>query len=220
MTPESGRAAARVQCAWCRGAWPCDPALEVPCPACQAPAGVKCRRPSGHGCDLHATRDREALRLGIYARCPGPGEPTAAAAAWPFREVTRRKVGGGSKTSPADEITWTGSFNGRPIIFTTRPRLVTAQASFLVSSNARLRTSVLKRDESHFLDLCVQDRALSMTERAELAALAGAQDRSRPVRVRETGEPVRGEVPTEVESPGPNQQDNSGGGPVVQFTLL
>ncbi len=218
MTPESSRAARGVPCARCGQAWPRDPALEVPCPACQAPAGVKCRRPSGHGCDLHAPRDREALRRGIYARCPGESAP--AAAPWPFREVTRRKVGGGSKTSPADEITWTGSFHGRAITFTTRPRLVTAQASFLVSSNARLRTSVLKRDESHFLDLCVQDRALSKTERAELAALAGAQDRSRPVRVRETGEPVRGEVPTEVESPRPNQQDNSGGGPVVQFTLL
>jgi len=180
---------------------------------------VKCRRPSGHGCDLHATRDREALRLGIYARCPGESAP--AAAPWPFREVTRRKVGGGSKTSPADKITWTGSFHGRPIIFTTRPRLVTAQASFLVSSNARLRTSLLKRDENHFLDLCVRNGTLSESERAELAALAEAQDPSRPARVRETGEPVRGEAHTAAASCEPVQPlASSGGGPVVQFTLL
>jgi hypothetical protein len=177
---------------------------------------VKCRRPSGHGCDLHAARDREALRQGIYARCTG--EP--AAAAWPFREVARRRVGGGSKTSPAEEITWAGSFHGLPITFTTRPRLVTAHASFLVPSNARLRTSILKRDEVHFLDLCARDRALSEAERAELAAMAQAQDPSRPVRVREAGEPVRGEIPSGAENLTPDPPDSSGGGLSTQCTLL
>ena len=131
---------------------------------------------------------------GVYGRCPG--EPATTASAWPFREVSRRKVGGGSKTTPADEITWTGMFGGTPITFTTRPRLLTANASFLVSSNARLRTSILKRDEGHFIDLCVRGRVLSDAERVELAALAQAQDAKRPVRVRHADEPVRGEVPS------------------------
>jgi hypothetical protein len=112
--------------------------------------------------------------------------------AWSFREVARRKVGGGSKTAPADEITWTGFFNGRRLTFTTRPRLLTPNASFLVSSNARLRTSILKRDEGHFIDLCVRDRVLDGAERAALQALAQAQDPDRPVWVRHRREPIRG----------------------------
>lgn len=216
MSTQRHRGASGVQCARCGQAWLRDPALEVPCPTCQAAVGVKCRRPSGHGCELHAERDREALRQGVYARCPG----APATAAWPFREVTRRKVGGGSKTLPADEITWTGTFRGQPITFTTRPRLVTAHASFLVPSNARLRTSILKRDEVHFLDLCVRNRTLSETERAELAALAEAQDPSSPVRVRGAGEPVRGEASTGAGNAGPNPQVSSGDGLGTQFTFL
>jgi hypothetical protein len=130
------------------------------------------------------------MRQGVYGRCPG--ESGADVDSWPFREVSRRKVGGGSKTLPADEITWTGIFRGTPITFTTRPRLLTANASFLVPSNARLRTSILKRDEGHFIDLCVRSRVLDDVEGEDLAALAQAQDAERPVRVRLAGEPVRG----------------------------
>jgi hypothetical protein len=126
---------------------------------------------------VHALRDHEAMRQGVYGRCPG--ESGAAGDSWPFR----------------DEITWTGSFHGAPITFTTRPRLLTANASFLVPSNARLRTSILKRDEGHFIDLCVRGRLLSDDKREALSTLAQAQDAERPVRVRLAGEPVRGNAP-------------------------
>jgi hypothetical protein len=60
-----------VTCARCGQTWPRDPALEVPCPHCRAPIGSPCRRPSGHGCELHASRDQAALDAGVLAPCPG-----------------------------------------------------------------------------------------------------------------------------------------------------
>jgi hypothetical protein len=152
---------------------------------------------------------------------PAPGaEHPERDRAWPFREVARRTVGGGSKTAPADEITWTGLFGGRRLTFTTRPRLLTAHASFLVSSNARLRTSILKRDEGHFIDLCVRDRVLDDAERMVLQALAQAQDPERPVQVRHRGEPVRGgdrHGVTRVQAPFPDAPDGNDPGPQLSL---
>lgn len=57
----------------CGRTWPRDPALEVACPTCRAPAGRRCKRPSGHrvfGGAPHDTRDRLADRLGHYGKCP------------------------------------------------------------------------------------------------------------------------------------------------------
>jgi hypothetical protein len=139
---------------------------------------------------------------------------------WPFREVARRKVGGGSKTVPADEITWTGLFGGRRLTFTTRPRLLTPHASFLVPSNARLRTSILKRDEAHFIDLCVRDRMLDDAERVALQALAQAQDPERPVQVRHRGEPVRrgdGHGVAQAQVPFPEAPDGNDPGPQLSL---
>lgn len=62
-----------VRCSQCGEHWPRDPALEVACPTCHAPVGVRCKRPSGHGCALHASRDRAAMEAGFLRRCPkGP----------------------------------------------------------------------------------------------------------------------------------------------------
>lgn len=62
-----------VTCSNCGEEWPRDPALEVPCPTCHAPVGVKCRGPSGHPCELHASRDRAAMGAGFLRPCPkGP----------------------------------------------------------------------------------------------------------------------------------------------------
>lgn len=61
-------------CQRCGQYWPRDPALEVACPQCQAPVGVKCRRPSGHSGNfvrLHAARDQAAMDAGLLQRCPG-----------------------------------------------------------------------------------------------------------------------------------------------------
>jgi hypothetical protein len=62
-----------VRCRLCGREWPRDPALEVPCPACHAAAGRKCRRPSGHPCDIHAERDRAAMEAGKLEACPMAG---------------------------------------------------------------------------------------------------------------------------------------------------
>lgn len=62
-----------VTCRSCGQEWPRDPALEVPCPDCQAPVGKWCKRPSGHGgnfVDLHRSRDQAALDAGVLQRCP------------------------------------------------------------------------------------------------------------------------------------------------------
>ena len=59
-----------VTCRNCGGTYPYDPALDVVCPTCQAPKGVKCRRPSGHDCELHIARDALALKEGKIWLCP------------------------------------------------------------------------------------------------------------------------------------------------------
>ncbi|KKN04261.1 hypothetical protein LCGC14_1099190 [marine sediment metagenome] len=65
-----------ANCSRCGQTWPRDPALEVPCPTCHTPVGRKCRRPSKHGCDIHASRDREAMKAGHLTKCPGPKRKT------------------------------------------------------------------------------------------------------------------------------------------------
>lgn len=59
-----------VTCYRCGQTWPRDPALGIKCPQCLAPVGVLCRRPSGHPCDLHHSRDQAALDAGLLQRCP------------------------------------------------------------------------------------------------------------------------------------------------------
>lgn len=57
----------------CEKSWPRAPVLEVACPTCAAPVGVKCKRPSGHrvwGGQPHAKRDLLADELGHYGPCP------------------------------------------------------------------------------------------------------------------------------------------------------
>lgn len=57
----------------CNLSWPRDPCLEIECPACGAPAGIGCRRPSGHSgqfVDLHAARDLAADAAEAYGPCP------------------------------------------------------------------------------------------------------------------------------------------------------
>jgi hypothetical protein len=62
-----------VTCSECGESWPRDPALEVPCPTCHARGGVRCRRPSGHPCELHHARDQAAMDAGLLRPCPqGP----------------------------------------------------------------------------------------------------------------------------------------------------
>jgi DNA-directed RNA polymerase subunit RPC12/RpoP len=67
-----------VSCSKCGQEWERDPALEVTCPTCGADVGQRCRRPSGHPAELHAPRDKKALReVDGYGRCPAtPADET------------------------------------------------------------------------------------------------------------------------------------------------
>lgn len=70
-----------VTCSQCGETWPRDPALEVACPTCHAPVGRRCKRPSGHGCSLHHTRDQAAMDAGFMRPCPqGPSAQQASRA--------------------------------------------------------------------------------------------------------------------------------------------
>lgn len=128
---------------------------------------------------------------------PAPPPPLAddrsaqeLAPSWPFVAVGRRTSRAGAKTLGADIITWRGRLatgaGGRTITFTTQPRKRDAHASFLVSANARIHYTTLHPE---FVDVLVH-HALDDAERAQLAALAQAQD-TRPVVVRCVGERLR-----------------------------
>jgi hypothetical protein len=57
----------------CDREWPRDPILDVPYPDCRAPAGVRCKRPSGHSgtfVTAHAASDLAADAAGAYGPCP------------------------------------------------------------------------------------------------------------------------------------------------------
>jgi hypothetical protein len=60
-----------VTCAACGERWEVWPPLTIACPDCRAPAGRRCRRPSGHDApDLHTAREQAAMDAGILRRCP------------------------------------------------------------------------------------------------------------------------------------------------------
>lgn len=126
--------------------------------------------------------------------------------AWPFVAVGRRTSRAGAKTLGADIITWRGRLEtaagGRTITFTTQPRKRDAHASFLVSANARIHYTTLHPE---FVDVLVH-HALSDAERAQLAALAQAQD-TRPVVVRCVGERLRAAPAAEARDPAPEPSD-------------
>jgi hypothetical protein len=67
-----------VSCLRCGQEWLRDPALEVECPTCHMAIGVKCRRPSGHDCDIHPKRDRLPMDLGYLQRCTAAATPEEA----------------------------------------------------------------------------------------------------------------------------------------------
>lgn len=63
--------AREAQCSRCGQTWPRDPRLEVECPECHAPVGSRCKRPSGHTCVFHVSREQRAVDLGyLDAECP------------------------------------------------------------------------------------------------------------------------------------------------------
>jgi len=63
-----------ASCSNCGQEWDRDPAIEVPCPTCDAAVGEKCSRPSDHSGSFvhpHVTRDDLAMEsIASYGMCP------------------------------------------------------------------------------------------------------------------------------------------------------
>lgn len=105
-----------------------------------------------------------------------------------FRQIGRRKIGrkigGGPKTTEADEFIFVGNLGSGILFVTSRVRLIDPHESFYTSSNHRLRDSHVGR-AGHWVDIQVcglcSDAELALIER-----LAQAVD-GRPVVVRRTG---------------------------------
>ena len=85
-----------------------------------------------------------------------------------FHRIGQRKVGGGPKTTEADEFTFVGNLGTGILFLTSRVRLIDPHESFYTSSNHRLRDSHVGRS-GHWVDITVyglcSDAELVLTER-------------------------------------------------------
>lgn len=98
-----------------------------------------------------------------------------------FRQIGRRQVGGGPKTTPADELLFCGNLGAGIIFLTSCVRLIDPNESFYTSSNHRLRDSHVGR-AGHWIDIAVRGEC-SDADLALIERLAQATD-TRPVIVR------------------------------------
>lgn len=101
-----------------------------------------------------------------------------------FRQIGRAKVGGGSKTIPADKFTFCGNIGSGFLILVSQVRLNEPNESFYTSSNHRLRDSHVGRS-GHWVDIEVFGRATD-EDLARIERLAQMAD-TRTVRVRLSG---------------------------------
>ncbi|EXL04898.1 hypothetical protein [Aquamicrobium defluvii] len=110
-----------------------------------------------------------------------------------FRQIGHRKIGGGPKTTPADEFLFCGNLGTGILFLRTRVRLNNPHESYYTSSSHRLRDSHVGR-AGHWIDLEVRGDC-SDTELELIRRLAQAAD-SRPVVARrvETLKPTHGET--------------------------
>ncbi len=98
-----------------------------------------------------------------------------------FREVSRRRVGGGPKVTGAHEITWRGQIRGRRIDAVSRVRPINPMESFETSSGHRLRDSKVG-DAGHWVDLRVST-PVTDGELTLITAAANDSGETRPIRV-------------------------------------
>jgi hypothetical protein len=98
-----------------------------------------------------------------------------------FRQIGRRTVGGGPKTTGADERLFCGNLGSGILFLTSRVRLCEPNESFYTSSNHRLRDSHVGRG-GHWVDIVVRGTC-SDAELILIRRLAQRED-TRPVRVR------------------------------------
>ena len=107
-----------------------------------------------------------------------------------FTLISQRKAGHcGGKTTPADELTWEGIFDGQPIcVVSTVRQLCGNMAHFLTHSGARIGLYEWNLVEGHFVDLVVHARRPLVSDQLlSLGQLAMTED-TRPVFVRRRGE--------------------------------
>ena len=109
-----------------------------------------------------------------------------------FRQIGGRKVGGGPKTTPADELMFCGNLGSSFLILVSRVRLIDPNESFYTSSNHRLRDSHVGR-AGHWVDIEVRGDC-SVAELALIERLARAAD-TRPIVVRRPVPPRDGATP-------------------------
>jgi len=109
-----------------------------------------------------------------------------------FDAVASRQVGGGEKSTGADEKTWKGFYDGAPVTIRTTIRAVTAGEHFLTTSGHRLRGG-RQGQGGHFIDAVVLQGgdALNPGQLCELGAWIHEADEShRPVLLRLRGVPL------------------------------
>ena len=106
-----------------------------------------------------------------------------------FRQIGGRKVGGGPKTTSADELIFCGNLGSSFLILVSRVRLIDPNESFYTSSNHRLRDSHVGR-AGHWVDIEVRGDC-SVAQIALIERLARAAD-ARPVVVRRSVPPRTG----------------------------
>lgn len=98
-----------------------------------------------------------------------------------FRQIGQRGVGGGPKSTGADELLFCGNLGRGLIYLTTQPRLHEPRESFYTSSSHRLRDSKVG-DGGHWIDVVVTGEC-SDDDLETIRRLAQAAD-TREVRVR------------------------------------
>ncbi|GAA4134685.1 hypothetical protein GCM10023067_59970 [Aminobacter aganoensis] len=98
-----------------------------------------------------------------------------------FRQIGQRKVGGGPKTTSADEFLFCGNLGSGILFLRTRVRLNDPHESFYTSSNHRLRDSHVGRS-GHWIDLEV--RGDCTDDELELIRCLAQEADTRPVVVR------------------------------------
>ena len=104
-----------------------------------------------------------------------------------FRQIGRKKIGGGPKTTEADEFLFCGNLGTGILFLTSRVKLVDPNESFYTSSNHRLRDSHVGSG-GHWVDIEVRG-PVTDAQLARIQQLAQAAD-ERPVRVRRAERPI------------------------------
>lgn len=90
-----------------------------------------------------------------------------------FRQIGQRKVGGGPKTTEADELLFCGNLGSGILFLRSRVRLIERHESFYTSSGHRLRDSKVGSG-GHFVEIEItgdcSDAELATIERIAQAA--------------------------------------------------